>query len=262
MGDNINELTQEQLQRLLALIEQSTIDDFDRSQLFNLPEEILQELEEPFSFELKAKLKKFGRDTLKYDGGRWTQSGAINRVFLSELRKQHVDATQPIHALYKGADRLRTAAKASTEIYSDFQHIIENGGSQEEMEIVLQQIKRLAVYTFATGKELDKDAKDSALKSLKLPENMQYLRETDDEDKDLAFAPELIQKIQQGCYEEAVVKSATSKQYGGFKRNDRGRGSFRGGQKRGSFFGRGRGRGFTPTNDNNNQHQSTTSHPN
>lgn len=100
--DNLNELTQEQLRGLpLALYEQTITEDFDRPQLFTLvADEIIDELEESSPSELKGKLKKFSWDTLKYDGGgRWTQPKAINRIFLSELKRQQVDATQPIQAL-------------------------------------------------------------------------------------------------------------------------------------------------------------------
>ncbi|KAI8637086.1 hypothetical protein BD408DRAFT_486444 [Parasitella parasitica] len=122
------------------------------------------------------------------------------------LRNKQVEATQAINAFYKGADRLRTTARATTEIFSDFQQILNDGGSQDDMEVVLQKIQRLAIYSFATGKELDQEAKDLAIKTIQLPENMQYLRDGEDESKDMAFPPEVVEQIQQSRYCCASVK--------------------------------------------------------
>ncbi|EPB88732.1 hypothetical protein HMPREF1544_04492 [Mucor circinelloides 1006PhL] len=58
---------------------------------------------------------------------------------------------------------------------------------------------------------------------------MQYLRDDEDEGKDMTFSPDLVQKIQQDRYEEIMLKNATSRQ--------------------------GRGRGSPPTTDNNRQQQ-------
>ncbi|KAI8640181.1 hypothetical protein BD408DRAFT_434511 [Parasitella parasitica] len=228
---SINGLTDEKIQKLLEFYEQYQGDHneeaFDRSQLFDLPTQIISELEESTSSELRSKLKQFHKDTLKYEGGKWTRSGAINRIFLSELKKQRLDATQTINAFYKGADRLRTTEKACAEIFADFQHIIEQG-----------------VYSFATGKELDQDAKDLATRTIKLPENMQYLRDNEEEGRDLAFPTEVVEKIYQGRYEETILKQATSRSYGGFKSRGDHRSSHRGGRT--NFFGKGRGRGQPP----------------
>ncbi|CEP19614.1 hypothetical protein [Parasitella parasitica] len=136
--------------------------------------------------------------------------------------------------------------RATTEIFSDVQHIINNGGFQDEMKLVLQKIQRLAIYLYATGNELDQDAKDLAIKSIKLPENMQYLRDGEEEDKDMAFSSDIVEKIQQSSYEKAMLKSATSKSYGEFRPRGNRRRSFNRGSRRGHFFSsRGRGRGST-----------------
>lgn len=205
--ENINELPAETIKQLLDLYEhlqQERETKFDRSETFDLPEDIFKELEDTTNSELKSKLKKFGRDAPNYNGGRWTQSGAIHKLFSSELKKQQVDATQTINAFYKGTDRLRTSARASTEIYSDLEHILLNGGTEEEMNNLLQKVRRLAIYSFATGKELDQDAKDLATRSIRLPENMHYLRD----DEDLAFSSDIVKKTQQSGYEETMVKTA------------------------------------------------------
>ncbi|CEP13218.1 hypothetical protein [Parasitella parasitica] len=160
-------------------------------------------------------------------------------------------------SLYRNSRNTR----ATNEILSDVQHIINNGGVEDEMELVLQKIQRLALYSFATGKELDQDAnKDLAIKTIKLPENVQYLPDDgEDKDKNMAFSSDIVEKIQQSRYEEAMLKSATSKSYEKFRRPrvDRGK-SFNRGSRRGHFFGRGRGRGSAPPTTDNH-HQSNTS---
>lgn len=86
-----------------------------------------------FRTELKTKLKKFAKDAAKYEGGRWTKSGTVNKIFISELRKYSVDAAQTMAAIHKGANRLRTTARSATEIYGGFRYIIEEDGQEEEI---------------------------------------------------------------------------------------------------------------------------------
>ena len=262
----INDLTTEQINELLELSKklnerEERADHNDRPEL---PEELYQEMEHSSSAELKGKLKKFAKDTIKYDGGKWTRSGAVNKLFLPELRKYNVDASQTVAAIYKGADRLRTAARSATEIYNDLQYIIEEGGQEEDMRQILEKVRRLAVYGFATGKELDGDAKDLTTRALRLPSSLKYLEDEEDDEKDLAFSPNLVEKIQQARYEESILRNATNKAFGGYGSKSGGfRGTgYRHGTSRGkSFFGRGRGRGPpTQTFSKDNNHSTTTNH--
>ncbi|CEP13568.1 hypothetical protein [Parasitella parasitica] len=130
------------------------------------------------------------------------------------------------------------------------------------MGIILQKLQRLAVYSFATGKELDQDAKDLATRIIRLPENMQYLRDNEEDDKDMAFPTEIVEKIHQGRYEEAILKQATSRTYGGFKPRGDYKGNSRGGFSRGgrgNFFGKGRGRGHPPPSTSTQHHHQSNS---
>ncbi|CEP10666.1 hypothetical protein [Parasitella parasitica] len=126
-------------------------------------------------------------------------------------------------------------------------------------EPIVQKLQRLAVYSFATGKELDEDAKDLATRIIRLPENMQYLRDNEEDDKDMAFPTEIVEKIHQGRYEEAILKQATSRTYGGFKPRGDYKGNSRGGFSRGGRGGKGRGRGHPPPSTSTQHHHLSNS---
>ena len=125
MSDIFNELTQEQIQELLSVSQRIREQDIRgvRTET-DLPEEIQAELDETPPSELKQKIKTYARHRNRYNGGRWTQSGAVNKVLLPEIKKYQVEVTQAIGAFHKGGDRLHSAARAATKIYEDLQHII------------------------------------------------------------------------------------------------------------------------------------------
>ncbi|KAJ8654250.1 hypothetical protein O0I10_010072 [Lichtheimia ornata] len=86
-----------------------------------LPEAIFQDLETTSKTTMEKNLKRFTKDIKSYTGGKWTQSGAINKEFIPELKKRSIDVHTAIQARYKDADKLRQAARAATEIYEDLQ---------------------------------------------------------------------------------------------------------------------------------------------
>ncbi|CEJ02180.1 hypothetical protein RMCBS344292_16193 [Rhizopus microsporus] len=148
----------------------------------------------------------------------------INKVYLLELKKYQVDPAQMVSTIGKGADRLRTAGRGASELYNEIRYIFEEGGDQQTMSTILEKAGRLAVYCLATGKELDKDAKDLSTKALRLPDSLKYLEDDDeDENKVLFFSSEVIEKIQKTRFEDSVIKisSSSSRPQGGF--NGRGR---------------------------------------
>ncbi|KAG1466193.1 hypothetical protein G6F56_004734 [Rhizopus delemar] len=122
----------------------------------------------------------------------------FNKVYLPELKKFQVDAAQTVSAIGKGADRLRTAGRGAAEIFLDFQFIIKEGGSEEDMEAILEKPKRMAVYSFATGKELDQDAKELSTRALRLLESLRYLEDDKEDDKDLLFSSDVAEKKYRG----------------------------------------------------------------
>jgi hypothetical protein len=85
------------------------------------------------------------------------------------------------------------------------------------MRHTLEKIRRLAVYSFGTGKELDKDGKGLVTKAIRLPESLKYLEDKDG--KDNFFSPDSVEKIHQTRFEETVVKRANQPKFGSFNKN-------------------------------------------
>ena len=98
----------------------------------------------------------------------------------------------------------------AAEIYQKYQYVIENGDTKDGMRNILERIRRLAVYQFGTGKELDKDAQDLTTKELWLPDSLRYLEYDEEEEKDYFFSLEVVEKIQQTRFEESVIRGATN----------------------------------------------------
>lgn len=211
-----NELSAEEIRELRELRDQ-----LKRQQLQEdreprrLPNEIFLELEETPSSQLKNKLKQFARITPRFEGDSWTKTGAANKGCLQDLKRYKIDALQQINAITKGADRLRTAARGATDLYQDLQQIFEEGGDENSMDIILEKTRRLSIYCWATGKELDKDAKQVNLRAIQLPSNLKYLEEDDDDDenKEYFINNEIMEKINKAKYENAVVRRATGGEY-------------------------------------------------
>jgi hypothetical protein len=197
MSDITNEvLTVEEIRELRETRERFRNQDL-RDEQPELPEDIQLELEASSKIQLKNKLKQYARETIKFEGGKWTKTGTINKVYLPELKKYQVDAAQMISAIGKGP----------SELYNETRYIFEEGGDEKTMSTILEKTRRLAVYCLATGKELDRDAKDLSTKALRLPDNLKYLEDdNEDDNKDLFFSPEVIEKIQKTRFEESVIK--------------------------------------------------------
>ncbi|KAG1135850.1 hypothetical protein G6F37_012458 [Rhizopus arrhizus] len=73
------------------------------------------------------------------------------------------------------------------------------------MRHILEEIRRLAVYSFGTDKELDKDGNGLVTKALRLPESLKYL-----EDKDDFFSPDSVEKISRQDLRKLLLKEQTN----------------------------------------------------
>ncbi|PHZ08922.1 uncharacterized protein RHIMIDRAFT_241138 [Rhizopus microsporus ATCC 52813] len=109
-----------ELQELRGLLKRQQVQD-DKDEPRSLLNEVRLEMEQAPPSQLKNKLRQYARNTSKYEGDFWTKSGTVNRIYLPEFKKYNVDAVQHINAISKGADRLRTAARGATELFSDIQ---------------------------------------------------------------------------------------------------------------------------------------------
>ncbi|OBZ81320.1 hypothetical protein A0J61_10632 [Choanephora cucurbitarum] len=128
-------------------------------------------------------------------------------------------------------------AKGGSEIFQDLHHLIERGGGDEgEILQIMKKARRLSVYGFASAKAIVNDAKTVATKALKLPENLIALgKDEEDEDKELAFSSEVVQRIQKARYDDKIIRGSQASASrsegfanGGFRgpQNNRGRGSY------------------------------------
>ncbi|OAD65161.1 hypothetical protein PHYBLDRAFT_153756 [Phycomyces blakesleeanus NRRL 1555(-)] len=213
---NINELSPKQILELIKLGQQAQQRqrDYDGD---NLPEEILKDLDEPSAKGLKSNIIRFTKDTLQFEGGKWTKSGAINQIFVPDLKKYTVDAHQIVQGKYKDGDKLRIAGRAASEVFNDLKYIKSQQSSNKDaadFDELIEKVRRLAVYAFASGKTLDEDAKELSIRAIKLPTRARYFEDEDDNDKDMAFDQEWVEKIQQARYEESVLQSAVSNKRG------------------------------------------------
>ncbi|CAO3694460.1 unnamed protein product [Rhizopus microsporus] len=182
MSDITNEvLTAEEIRELREIRERFRNQDL-RDEQSELPEDIQLELEASSKIQLKNKLKQYTRETIKLEGGKWTQTGTINKV----------ETAQMVSAIGKGAAQLRKAERRASELYNEIRYIFEEGGDEQTMSTILEKTRRLTVYCLATGTELDRDTKYLSIKELRLPDSLKYLEGDDEDDsKDLFFPQEL-----------------------------------------------------------------------
>jgi hypothetical protein len=178
----------------------------------NLPQEIFEEMEYSSKNDLAFNLKKVARDVRKYEGGEWTTPETINKSIIPDLKRYNIDTLQVITTKYKDADRLRLAGHGVTEIYEALKMAAERGGDPSDEDIIMEcieKLRRLAVYNYATAKQMDLEAKSMATKALRLPDSIKHITEDEDHDKKLAFDPELIERINKAKYDDAILRAAT-----------------------------------------------------
>ncbi|KAI9007867.1 hypothetical protein CLU79DRAFT_823969, partial [Phycomyces nitens] len=130
---NVNELTSAQITELLELARKLKVQENSRDRLatYELPQEILDDMETTSRKGLKGNLQRFAKDALTYEGGSWTKGGAINKDFIPELKRSHVDTLTVVQGRYKEADKLRTTASIATEIFDDLKAFIAGDQSKD-----------------------------------------------------------------------------------------------------------------------------------
>lgn len=150
-----------------------------------------------------------------------------------------------VQGRYRDADALRTAGCTATEIYQELIQLLEQESEVDAravVELAAKKTRQLAVYSFASGKQINQGAKTIVTKAIRIPDTVQAINDDEESDKDLVFSQEMVAKIQQARYEESMLTAATIQRTYGFGRDggrggrSRCRGKFSG--KRGaSFFG-------------------------
>ncbi|PHZ14527.1 uncharacterized protein RHIMIDRAFT_235303 [Rhizopus microsporus ATCC 52813] len=169
--------TREQVEQIIEEISRKLNLDRSIEGPTNLSNEILEELENSSSVNLQKNIKEFVKNLPKYEGSEWTNSEIFNKEFHRELKRKTVDALQSTNAVYKGADRLIIAGRAATDLYEGCQQFLESGGSEEQFFLIMEGIRQLAVYSYATSKAIKSEAKTMAIKALRLPDSVKHLEE-------------------------------------------------------------------------------------
>ncbi|KAI9483795.1 MAG: hypothetical protein EXX96DRAFT_632439 [Benjaminiella poitrasii] len=178
-------LTNEQIEELYRLFRRRVrTADEEADTEFDLPEEIKDKLDTSSTSELLEKSKKYPKILPQYEKGKWTSVETINKY------------------------RLRTTAKAATEIFQDIQGFNTNS-LLEDIYNTMENIRRLAVFAFANAKSIDHEAKDLATKVLHLSASVKHLEEQEDNEKISEFSPETVEKINNARFERSVIQSAT-----------------------------------------------------
>ncbi|CDH61467.1 hypothetical protein RO3G_05826 [Lichtheimia corymbifera JMRC:FSU:9682] len=200
---------------------------------YPLPPEVHAGLESLGS-ESSNELKRFQRDLVKYEAGDWTQMGAINTVFIQRLKKTTLESNAVIQQRYKDADRLRATGRAATEVYEELGNIINSNPDNELTQQLFEitgKLAKLAIFGFASAKDMDKESKNLIAKSLKLHE---YI-DDNSTNKTMAFSEEDVAHIREQWHQDKLIRAAIGgKRYGNQQQQwQRGRGR-----------GRGRGNGY------------------
>ncbi|EIE83913.1 hypothetical protein RO3G_08618 [Rhizopus delemar RA 99-880] len=243
---NYIQLSDEQKEQLYQEFKlRARIEEEAREGEFDIPEEILENLDNTSKGELKTQFKRYHKSLPQYKRGTWTSAETINKCFHADLKRDNLDSYQVVCRDYRHSEKLRTAATAATEIYEELSSLID--GENHVLINALEKARRLAVFAFANAKFIDQEAKELAAKALKLPPNIRNFAEEEETDKILAFSSEKVEQVHKARFEQSLLRNASRSGYsnrGGFQQRGRGsqpfRNSFKGsfsGQK--SFFGRG-----------------------
>lgn len=236
---SINELTDEQLGALLRQQLQTTQtannDEVEAHDEQQLPLAILRDLETTSGTTAQSNINTFINDLPMYTGGKWTQSGSLNKVLHNQVKQHKMDAVSVITHKYRDADRLRAAGRAATAAFEQLENILDRGGDEEndenDLRRVLENLRRLAVFGYRSGKHIDNDAKSISNRALGL-----WGPEDGLETKDMAYTKEEIEEWEEKRFRQSILRANASRS------NFRGgRGNFnnkRGGNRNKFFFGK------------------------
>jgi hypothetical protein len=241
-----------------------------------LPMEITSSLENVTRQQHQENFKRYKRDLGKYSHEEWTMGEEINKSFTQKLKNYTVDTTHVVNVCYKGAEVSRTHGRAATEIFEQLSALQSGNLSEMEAHQLLEEARenarRLAIHAWVQGKQHDEDAKDYAIKALKLPATLKHLEKREYGSKKEAFSTEFIEMYNEATYQQRVLRAATnndssnrggrggyssSQSWNSYRGGGGGRGSFFQGRGKNYFGGRGRGNPTFNNNYNNNSHSTT-----
>ncbi|KAG1044387.1 hypothetical protein G6F43_011463 [Rhizopus delemar] len=173
-----------------------------------LPLAISQALDGTSTTQLKDNFKQYKRSVQRYNHDEWTTAEQINKEFIPELKNWKVDAYQLVHTIYKITETTRIQARASTELYEQLSYLQDKTefASTKDRDIfnnTIEQAQRLAVYGFGSAKFQENDAKEVAIKALKLPTSIKHLEHSTEEDgKKNSFDGDFVERLQRARFED------------------------------------------------------------
>lgn len=282
MTDSTNEqprmYTEEEVLQLFQRFrdEEKTINQQTREER-PLPLDITTYLEESTPLQIQENFKRFKRELSKYQDEEWTVGEEINKSLIPKLKSYTVDTAQVVTSIYKGSETLRTHGRAATELYEQLSTLQEGEMSQNEahqlLETTRENAKRLAIFAWYQAKQQDEEAKEYAVKALRLPASLKHL-ETKPTGKKEAFSSEFLEQYNEASYQQRIIQAATGNNnrgngrggyYNQWNQNRGGRGGFSRGRGKNFFGGRGRGAPFfnqyTPHNQQQQTYQVPTNNP-
>ncbi|KAL0085338.1 hypothetical protein J3Q64DRAFT_1834977 [Phycomyces blakesleeanus] len=95
-----------------------------RSKGFDIPTEIIEELDGYSSFELVKALQKFKRSVPRYNKEDWNTPKSTNLNFVTQLKLWKIDSLPIVSTIYKLTEITRVQARAAAEIYESLRYII------------------------------------------------------------------------------------------------------------------------------------------
>lgn len=111
------------------------------------PKKTLDELENNSAIDLQNNIKGFIKNFPKYEGDEWARNEIFNKEFHRELKKRTMDALQ-------GTNRPITTGRAATGLYEECQHFLETEESKVQFPHIMEVIRQLAVYSYATSRTI------------------------------------------------------------------------------------------------------------
>lgn len=275
--NNERTFTQSEVEALFKEFERRlAVKDELKSSETPLPVEITTELESLSSSQHETNFRKFKRESHKYTLDEWTTPEKINKSVYPELKRHTIETSQVVNHVYKITGNTRFQAKTATELFEQLNLLTTGTLDEADMQSVIlrcrDQSRQLAIFGFVQAKKQEREAKDMALKALRLPNSLKHVEtaEEDEQRSTNAFDAEFLQQLEEARFQQRLLQQASSNRGRGYGRGGtrggifQSRGGSRGtnGYHRGSFFGRSQHRGGTNgshyDNHNSNNNNSQT----
>ncbi|KAG1149485.1 hypothetical protein G6F37_011405 [Rhizopus arrhizus] len=130
----------------------------------------------------------------QYVAGGWTKTPVINKSFMADLKRYQVEAKQVISNRYDDSGKLRIVGRSAAEIFESLGAYMESG-DQETFLQVMEKVRWLSIFSFATSQEIDREAKEFTLTALRLPQHAKHLEDQHAEDDTKSVVGVVYQRV-------------------------------------------------------------------